>query len=65
MDVIQVSLVKHALKNGNRFYAEANNKEWNDLVNKGYATKHRGWEDSMAYFRVTAEGEKIFFSVVS
>ncbi|MGE7623571.1 hypothetical protein ACQKMD_11050 [Viridibacillus sp. NPDC096237] len=48
----------HALRNGNRFYTEANNQNWNDLVKEGFATKHPGWEENMAYFRVTEDGKK-------
>jgi hypothetical protein len=54
----QIGDVEHALRNGNRFYTEANEKNWNDLVDKGFATKHAGWEDDMAYFRVTAKGKE-------
>lgn len=58
MNKTQIGDVEHALRNGNRFYTEANDKNWNDLVQKGYATKHGGWEKSMAYFRVTGEGKQ-------
>lgn len=54
----QIGDVEHALRNGNRFYTDANNKDWNDLVEKGYANKHGGWEESMAYYKITAEGKK-------
>jgi hypothetical protein len=54
----QVGDMEHALKNGNRFYTEANDKDWNDLVEKGFATKHPGWEEDMVYFRVTNEGKE-------
>lgn len=57
MNKNQIENVEHALRNGNRFYTGVNNKDWNDLVNKGYATKHGGWEEGMAYFRVTQEGK--------
>lgn len=43
----------------NNFYTESDDAEWNDLVEKGYATKHRGWEDDMAYFRVTDAGKEM------
>jgi hypothetical protein len=56
----QIAWIKHALKNQNRFYTDRLNKDWNDLVEKGYAIKRAGWEDDMAYFRVTPEGEKVF-----
>ena len=58
MNKNQMGDVEHALRNGNRFYTEANNKDWNDLVNKGYATKRPGWEEDMAYFIVTQEGKQ-------
>jgi hypothetical protein len=40
-----------------KVYTEANDQHWNELVGKGFATKHRGWEDDMAYFRVTNENK--------
>lgn len=58
MSITQINDMKHALRNGNRFYAESNDKNWNELVSKGLATKHVGWEEDMAYFRVTAAGEE-------
>lgn len=58
MNEIQIDYMKHALKNGNRFYEESNDIHWNDLVSKGLATKHAGWEEDMAYFRVTAAGKE-------
>ncbi|MEB6549758.1 hypothetical protein MXL46_11740 [Heyndrickxia sporothermodurans] len=58
MNKVQVEDMEHALRNGNRFYAEADNKDWNELVDRGFASKHPGWENGMAYFRVTSEGEK-------
>lgn len=58
----QLEEMKHALgltkskePYRNSFYAEANNDSWNDLVEKGFATKHKGWEEGMAYFKVTGE----------
>lgn len=54
----QVGCMEHALSNGNRFYTESNDRDWNALVEKGFATKHVGWEESMSYFRVTSEGKK-------
>ena len=60
MNAEQVSNVKHALKNGNRFYTAANDPSWMELVEKGYATKHPGWEESQAYFRVTETGERMY-----
>jgi DNA-binding PadR family transcriptional regulator len=58
MNKTQVGDMEHALRNGNRFYTEADDNNWNELVEKGFATKHRGWEDDMAYFRVTNEGKE-------
>ena len=58
MNKIQVSDMEHALRNGNRFYSESNDTNWNELVEKGLATKHPGWEEGMAYFRVTDEGKE-------
>lgn len=47
--------MEHAIKNG-AFYTDANNQRWTELVEKGYATKHPGWDVKSAYFKVTAEG---------
>lgn len=58
MNQIQVSDMEHALNNGNRFYTDANDKDWNDLVEKGLATKHPGWDKNSAYYRVSPEGKK-------
>lgn len=58
MNKVQVEDMEHALRNGNRFYTEADNSHWNDLVDRGFATKHLGWESDMAYFRVTDEGKE-------
>lgn len=58
MNKSQINNVEHALKNGNRFYTNADDENWNDLVNKGFATKGGGWENDMAYFRVTEEGKQ-------
>lgn len=58
MNAQQISDVKHTLKNQGRFYTDSDNQNWNDLVKKVFATKHPGWEDDMAYFRVTEEGRK-------
>lgn len=57
MNKNQIEDVGHALRNGNRFYTDADDKDWNNLVEKGYATKHGGWEESMAYYKVTADGK--------
>lgn len=58
LNALQVDNMIHSLKNQNRFYTEENDSNWNDLVSKGYATKHPGWEDDMAYFRVTELGKE-------
>ncbi|MGE7922354.1 hypothetical protein ACQKND_04100 [Viridibacillus arvi] len=58
MNKAQVGNMEHALNNGNRFYTEVNDKDWNDLVDKGFATKRPGWESDMAYFVVTSEGKE-------
>lgn len=63
MNENQISDVKHALKNGNRFYTDATHKDWNELVDKGYATKHPGWDEKSAYYRVTDEGKTVFNNV--
>ncbi|MER1958834.1 MAG: hypothetical protein ABS942_15735 [Solibacillus sp.] len=60
MTLDEISVVKHALKNGNRFYTESDDPIWNGLVNKGYAVKRGGWEDGMSYFIVTDEGKEAF-----
>jgi hypothetical protein len=57
MNETQIGEVEHALRNGNRFYTESDNNDWNDLVDKGFAVKRPGWEDDMAYFVVTDEGK--------
>jgi hypothetical protein len=58
MNKTQIGDMEHALRNQNRFYTESKDKNWNELVEKGYAIKHPGWEEDMAYFRVTGEGKK-------
>ncbi|MOA68743.1 hypothetical protein D3C78_1965220 [compost metagenome] len=42
----------------NYFYTDADDKNWNDLVEKGYARKRQGWDKESAYFFVTYEGKK-------
>jgi hypothetical protein len=54
----QFQEMEHAINNGNRFYTESDDKNWNELVEKGFAIKRPGWEDDMAYFRVTDEGKQ-------
>ena len=57
MNKNQIGNMEHAIRNQNRFYTDANNKDWNDLVEKGYATKRPGWDDKSAYFCPTSEGK--------
>lgn len=63
---VQREEIKHALglnysdkETRNYFYTDANDPEWNDLVEKGYAKKGKGWDDESAYFFVTEEGKKL------
>lgn len=60
MNENQMFIVGHALNNQNRFYTERTDPDWNDLVTKGLASKHPGWEEDMAYYRVTEEGRKVY-----
>lgn len=57
INTVQIVNMRHALKNQNRFYTSADDPDWNDLVLRGYAIKRPGWEDGMAFFRVTHAGE--------
>lgn len=58
MNKNQYNEMQHAIKNGTPFYTEANNSDWNDLVEKGFALKRNGWEGDMAYYVVTEEGKR-------
>ncbi|MEK5070288.1 hypothetical protein [Sporosarcina sp. FSL K6-1508] len=58
MNKMQTVDMRHAIKNGNRFYTDSNNKNWNDLVEKGYATKRPGWDVESAYYIPTTEGKQ-------
>lgn len=58
MNRTQFGDMEHALNSGNRFYTEANEKNWVELVEKGYAVKTPGWTADMAYFRVTEAGKE-------
>ncbi len=58
MNRVQVEDMEHALRNGNRYYGESNDKDWNELVEKGFATKHPGWDKESAYYRVTEKGKE-------
>lgn len=57
MNQNQIEDMEHAIRNQNRFYTDANDKDWNDLVAKGYATKRAGWDSESAYFIPTSEGK--------
>lgn len=46
----QIDILAHAKRNQNRFYGEVNDKDLNDLVEKGYMVKRGGWEADMAYY---------------
>lgn len=59
MNQRQVGDMRHAVKNGNRFYGDFDDKNWNDLVARGYATKRPGWDENSAYYIPTAEGKKV------
>lgn len=59
MNKNQIGDMEHAIKNQGRFYTSVDDKDWNDLVEKGYATKHGGWEDSMAYYKPTSAGKAV------
>lgn len=59
----QFEKMKHALglnygdkQTRNAFYCNANDPEWNDLVEKGLARKKPGWDDEQAYFILTDTG---------
>ncbi len=56
MNKNQIGDMEHAIKNG-RFYTDYDDKDWNDLVDKGYAIKRAGWDDRSAYFIPTSEGK--------
>lgn len=45
----------------NYYYCNTNDAEWNDLVNKGFATKGEGHTEEKAYFFVTFEGAKLVY----
>ncbi|GKV54264.1 hypothetical protein NCCP2222_02110 [Sporosarcina sp. NCCP-2222] len=59
MDKVQVENMRHAVNSGNRFYDDFDNASWNDLVDKGYATKRPGWDTDSAYYIPTTEGIKV------
>lgn len=65
MNENQISMMEHAMKNQNRFYAGVNNIDWNDLVSKGYATKRGGWDEDSAYYIPTSEGQAKLKELVS
>ncbi len=43
----------------NYFYTDSDDSDWNDLVEKGYASKRLGWDEESAYFSVTEEEKKV------
>jgi hypothetical protein len=60
---IQIDQMKHALglnysktQTRNYFYSDADDPEWNDLVEKGLAVKRPSWDEESAYFHVTEKG---------
>jgi hypothetical protein len=67
MDILitksQKARMKHALglnkdpkQDRNYFYCSTKSLEWEDLVEKGLATKDPGWDEESAYYRVTEKG---------
>ena len=63
---VQREEMKHALGlnygkkiTRNNFYTDADDADWNDLVEKGYAVKRNGWDDESAYFHITDAGKKL------
>jgi len=64
----QLEEMKHALGLGykkrpyrNRYYTSVHCPNWNDLVNKGLATKGGGWTNDQCYYYLTFEGAKLAF----
>ncbi|MNY76011.1 hypothetical protein D3C86_2154620 [compost metagenome] len=57
MNKNQIDKMQHAIRNQGRYYTDADNKDWNELVEKGYATKRPGWDDDSAYFCPTIAGK--------
>lgn len=64
----QLRMMKHALglprkkkPYRNYFYCSVTDKEWNDLVNKGFATKRGGWSEDKAYYFLTYEAVKLVY----
>jgi len=51
-----LGLNKSPVQTRNNFYDDADDKSWNDLVEKGLARKRPGWDDESAYFIMTQEG---------
>jgi hypothetical protein len=57
----QIDDIRHALKNGDRFYTGKDNKSWIDLVEKGYAIKGRAWiPEDMTFADEEADRIKYF-----
>lgn len=64
----QVEEMKHALGLNykkrpyrNYFYCSVDDKDWNDLVEKGFATKHKGQDERNACFRLTYDATKLIY----
>ncbi|MED3575797.1 hypothetical protein [Cytobacillus praedii] len=58
MNKTQIEMMEHAIKNQGRYYTDADCKHWNDLVEKGFASKRPGWDKESAYFLPTAAGRE-------
>ena len=56
MNKNQIDMMERAIKNG-RYYTDANDKDWRELVEKGYATQRAGWDERSAYYIPTSEGK--------
>lgn len=64
----QLKKMKHALGMNykskpyrNYYNCSADNKDWNDLVQKGYAIKGRAWTEDTANFYLTYEAVKLVY----
>lgn len=57
MNKYQMDEMEHAIRNQNRFYGDADDTNWNDLVAKGYAEKRPGWNEKSAYYIPTSQGK--------
>ncbi|MDY0394767.1 hypothetical protein ACFSMW_06715 [Virgibacillus halophilus] len=45
----------------NYFNCSADDKNWNDLVDKGFATKSKSWSEDKANFHLTYEATKLVY----